>query len=61
MVRTVAKNREWVDREIAKIKAPYEAAGRPLPQEAIEKIAQLEDAYADSEASTRRRGASDLP
>jgi len=59
VVRTVAKNREWVDREIAKINE--EAGGRPLSREQLEKIDQLEDAHAEGESSIRRRGASDLP
>jgi hypothetical protein len=60
VVRTVAENREWVDREIAKIKERAAAEGRPLSREDLEKIDQLEDAYTEGEASIRRRGASDL-
>lgn len=60
VVRTVAKTREWAEREEARIRAPFEAAGQPLSREATEEIDQIWDAIQEAESSIRRRGASDL-
>lgn len=56
----VARNREWIRRKIEEIRKRAADAGRPLSAEEIEQIDRYQDAEVASEASLRRRGASDL-
>jgi hypothetical protein len=57
---TVARNRDWIRGKIDEIRGRAAAQGRPLNIEEIEQIDRYQDAEVSSEASIRRRGASDL-
>lgn len=56
----VSRNREWIRRKIEEIRRQAANEGRPLTIEEIEQIDHYQDAEVASEASIRRRGASDL-
>jgi hypothetical protein len=56
----VARNREWIRRKIAEIRKRAADENRPLTVDEIEQIDRYQDAEVSSEASIRRRGASDL-
>jgi len=56
----VARNREWIRRKIEEIRKRAVDENRPLTVEEIEQIDRYQDAEVSSEASIRRRGASDL-
>jgi len=56
----VARNRDWTRGKIEEIRRRAADAGRPLTIEEIEQIDRYQDAEVSSEASIRRRGASDL-
>jgi hypothetical protein len=56
----VARNREWIRGKIEEIRRRAADEKRPLSAEEIEKIDRYQDAEVSTEASLRRRGASDL-
>ena len=57
---TVARNRGWIRRKIDEIRKRAADERRPLTSEEIETVDRYQDAEVSSEASIRRRGASDL-
>jgi hypothetical protein len=56
----IARNHDWIHRKIEEIRKRAADKGRPLTVEEIEQIDRYQDAEVSSEASIRRRGASDL-
>ena len=56
----VARNRGWIRRKIDEIRKRAADERRPLTSEEIETVDRYQDAEVSSEASIRRRGASDL-
>ena len=55
----VARNRDWIRRKIDEIRKRAADERRPLTSEEIETVDRYQDAEVSSEASIRRRGASD--